>query len=139
ARQRLNTSSITTLVGNDSVTVTIKEVQQLRDSFLDRQIVEEGSFLSSFKTRGDRLAELLGVLGESVDRVNDPSFIRDNPSDDGSLRSGINKFFNAFENFAAQPTDQASRSVLMRAAEDLVNSFNRTGSRLNSLENSIKT
>ncbi|MCH8473763.1 MAG: flagellar hook-associated protein FlgK [Opitutales bacterium] len=139
ARQRLNTSSITTALGKDTVTITTREIQQLRDSFLDRQIVQESSFLSSFRARDDRLQELLGVMGETIDRVNDPSFIRDNPSDDGSLRSGINKFFNSFENFAARPTDQASRSELMRAAEDLVNSFNRASSRLDSLERSMKT
>lgn len=139
ARQRITTSSITTTTGNETNTVTSRELQQLRDSFLDSQIVQESSFLSSFEARDDRLRELLGVLGESIDRVNDPSFVSDKPSDDGSLRAGINKFFNAFENFAARPTDQASRSVVMQAAEDLVNNFNRTDARLDSLEGSIET
>lgn len=139
ARQRLTSSSITTAVGRDSITVTTRQVQQIRDAFLDRQIVQEGSFLSSFETRDDRLRELLGVMGETIDRVSDPSFVGDRPSDDGSLRAGINKFFNAFENLAARPTDGASRSALMRAAEDLVNTFNRASSRLDSLETSMRT
>jgi flagellar hook-associated protein 1 FlgK len=139
ARQRLNTSSTTISVGGDTLTVVTRDVQQLRDAFLDRQIVQEGSYLSSFETRDSRLRELLGVIGETIDRVNDPSFISDTPGDDGGLRSSISKFFNAFENLSARPTDPASRSVVMQASQDLVDAFNRSDARLDSIENSINT
>jgi flagellar hook-associated protein 1 FlgK len=139
SRQRLNSSSITTTVGRDLVTVTTREIQQLRDTFLDQQIIQEGSFFSSFKARNDRLQELIGVLGDTINRVNDPSFIGDKPADDGSLRAGINKFFNAFESFAARPADEVSRSLLMQVASDLVDTFNRASGRLDSIANSIQT
>jgi flagellar hook-associated protein 1 FlgK len=139
ARQRVATTSLSTSVGGEVKTVVNRDIQQLRDTFLDRQIVQEGSYLSTFVTKNDRLSELLGALGETIDRVNDPSFISDKGGDDGGIRSSINDFFNAFEDFSARPTDQASRSVVMQTAEDLVNSLNRADSRLDSIERSLET
>ena len=139
ARQRVISSSVSAVASGQVSTFVDREVQNLRDVFVDKQVVEEGSFLSSFETRDNRLREILAVLGETVDRVNDPSFISDQPEDNGGIRDSLNDFLNAFENFAANPTDRANRSVVMQSAEELVSSLNRADARLDKIENSIDT
>lgn len=139
ARQRVISSSVSAVASGQVNTFVDREVQNLRDAFVDKQVVEEGSFLSSFETRDNRLREILAVLGETVDRVNDPSFISDQPEDNGGIRDSLNDFLNAFENFAANPTDLANRSVVMQSAEELVSSLNRADARLDTIEHSIDT
>ena len=85
------------------------------------------------------MREILAAFGETLDRVNDPSFISDLPQDNGGIRDSVNDFFNAFENFAANPTDRAARSVVMQSAQDMVSSFNRLDARLDKIDGSIVT
>jgi len=139
ARQRLSGGSISTTAGGGVETVVTLEVQQIRDKYLDSKVIQEVSYSSSLSARDSRLRELLGVLGESIDRVNDPAFIGDTPADDGGIRSSLNDFFNAFENFSARPTDEASKFVVMQSAEDIVNALNRSDSRIDVIEASIDT
>ena len=139
ARQRVVSSPVTNVSGGSINTSANYRVQNLRDDFIDKQVVEESSFLSSFETRDNRLREILSAVGETLDRVNDPSFISDRPEDNGGIRDSLNDFLNAFENFAADPADRATRSVVMQSAEQLVSSFNRADGRLDQIQNGIDT
>jgi flagellar hook-associated protein 1 FlgK len=139
ARQRVVSSTLSTVASGEVNSFVDREVQNLRDAFVDKQVIEEGSFLSSFETRDNRLREILGALGETMDRVSDPSFISDLPEDNGGIRDSLNDFLNAFENFAANPSDRASRSIVVQSAQELVGSLNRADARLDAIETSIDT
>lgn len=139
ARQRVVSSTLSTVASGEVNSFVDREVQNLRDAFVDKQVIEEGSFLSSFETRDNRLREILGALGETMDRVNDPSFISDLPEDNGGIRDSLNDFLNAFENFAANPSDRAIRSIVVQSAQELVGSLNRADARLDAIETSIDT
>lgn len=137
ARQRINTTSISSSANGDLNTVVTRDIQQVRDKFLDLQIVSERSYTASLEIQDARLNELIGTLGETIDRVNDPAFVSDSPAESGSVRGTLNSFFNAFENYAANPTDPSTKAVLMQSAESMVDSFNRADARLDSMSESI--
>ena len=67
------------------------------------------------------------------------TFLRTHHEDNGGIRDSLNDFLNAFENFAADPADRATRSVVMQSAEQLVSSFNRADGRLDQIQNGIDT
>lgn len=112
-------------------------VQQLRNVFVDKQILNEISHSASLESQSLRLQQLLSSLGESIDRVNDPAFISDSQEQGSGVRSAVDSFFNAFESFSARPSDSSSKQVLFQASKALTESFNRVDQRMDTLEKSL--
>ncbi|MCB1122137.1 MAG: flagellar hook-associated protein FlgK [Verrucomicrobiae bacterium] len=140
ARQRARVGTIggsSSGSGIQSGALVTTAVEQVRNAYVDKQILNEISYTSSLETQDVRLRQLLSALGESVDRVNDPAFISDGVDQDGSLRSSIDSFFNAFEAFSARPSDPSTKQVLFQSAQSLVENFNRMDQQLNTLEKSL--
>lgn len=140
ARQRVVTGSIgvtTTSTGQESGPLVALGVEQIRDKFLDRQILNEVSYRSTLETQDFRLQQMLSTLGENIDRLNDPQFIAEVTYDGGGLRGSVDNFFNAFESFSARPNDPTTKQVLIQAAQNMTDSFNRIDARLARIDENL--
>ncbi|MCZ6675270.1 MAG: flagellar hook-associated protein FlgK, partial [Verrucomicrobia bacterium] len=140
ARQRVSIGTIgssTPGSGIEGGALVVTGIEQLRNSFVDKQLLNEISYSASLETQDLRLRQLLSGLGESIDRVNDPAFLSDSTEQGSGIRSAIDTFFNAFEAFSARPSDASNKQVLFQTAQSLTGSFNRMDDRINSVEKSL--
>jgi flagellar hook-associated protein 1 len=137
ARQRVifgDRGTILTPQGAQSLGIEAKAVQQVRDVLLDRQLAREIARRSSLAAEQNAYAKAQAALGESIDRTQ---------SADASAASGqglsvvVTEFFNAFQAFAARPTDLGERQNLLQRADMLAERFRLTDSRIAQLQDDL--
>ena len=78
ARQRVSIGTIGTSTPGTAIqggALVTTGIEQLRNAFVDKQLLNEISYSASLETQDLRLRQLLSDLGESIDRVNDPAFL----------------------------------------------------------------
>lgn len=141
SRQRVQMGSIGSQSGTTGISsgsLVAVGVEQVRDVFIDRQMLEEISYLSALETQDFRLRQALANLGDSIDRAGDARFIDDTINTGDGLRGSIDTFFNAFESLSARPNDATTRQVLFQSAEALVSSFHRIDGRFDLMQNQLQ-
>src|SRR6185312_7446204 len=72
ARQRIifgDRGTVQTPLGAQSLGLEAKQVEQMRDFLLDRQVVREKSLLSSYETQQSAYQNAQAGLGQSIDRT----------------------------------------------------------------------
>lgn len=141
SRQRVQLSSFGSqsgISGVSSGSLVAVGVEHVRDVFIDRQMLEEISYLSALETQDFRLRQALANLGDSIDRAGDARFIDDTINTGDGLRGSIDTFFNAFESLSARPNDSTTRQVLYQSAEALVSSFHRIDGRFELMQNQLE-
>jgi flagellar hook-associated protein 1 FlgK len=141
-RQRLIVGSVASsnsAVGVDSGALVALGAEQTRDIFIDRQLLNEISYLETLKTQDFRLRQALANLGDSINRTNESQFVDDLASTSGGIRGSIDKFFNSFEALASRPNDATTRQVLFQSAEALVDNFRRIDSRFEIMQSELDT
>tara|TARA_B110000008_G_scaffold278576_1_gene322813 strand:- start:1542 stop:3050 length:1509 start_codon:yes stop_codon:yes gene_type:complete len=136
-RQRVVTGSLgsvqsTTGVQNSGLQAL--GVQQVRETYIERQLLGEVAYESGLKVQETRLSQALANLGESIDRINDPLSIDDSVASSGGIRGSIDKFFDAFESLSASPNDATLKHVVYQSAEEMVDNFNRIDQRFQLME-----
>lgn len=136
-RQRVVTGSLgsvqsTTGVQNSGLQAL--GVQQVRETYIERQLLGEIAYESGLKVQEARLSQALANLGESIDRINDPLSIDDSVASSGGIRGSIDKFFDAFESLSASPNDATLKHVVYQSAEEMVDNFNRIDQRFQLME-----
>lgn len=125
ARQRLDPVS----PGHSSVLGGVSVVHA-RNALLDSQVGREAAIRAGLEAQHDFAAQTLAAFGESIDRLDDPQFLNDQAEGGDSIRHALNGFFNAFEEWSANPDDSARRLQVMSRAEALVDTFGRIDARL---------
>ncbi|MFT3869001.1 MAG: flagellar hook-associated protein FlgK [Nibricoccus sp.] len=141
ARQRViygDRGSVQTELGVQSLGVEARQIQQLRDSLLDGQVVREIALLASFETEQDAYQRAQASLGQSVDRSGATSQTGSEGSTNG-IAQALSDFFNAFQSFSASPTDSGERLALVQKAGILTDALNETDSRLVQLQADLTT
>jgi flagellar hook-associated protein 1 FlgK len=103
--------------------VEVLQVQALRDAFLDAQVIRQASETQSLATQKAILSNFELVLGDKIDANPDAA------SSTG-LGNALDDFFNAFSNFAANPSDIPTRSTALSAAQTLADRVNLADERL---------
>jgi flagellar hook-associated protein 1 len=81
------------------------QVMRYRDEFLDRQFRSRSGMQGFFDMVGTQLAQVEQVVGDLSET---------------GLRTGLDRFFNAWDTLAQRPNDTAARSGVVLAAQDLV-------------------
>lgn len=136
ARQRViygDRGSVQTALGVQSLGVEARQIQQMRDSLLDAQVVRESSMLSSYEAEQSAYQRAQANLGQSVDRSGATSATGSTGSTNG-IAQALSDFFNAFQSFAASPTDMGERQALFQKAGILTDNFNEVDQRLTQLQ-----
>lgn len=139
ARQRVilgETGVVLTSQGAQSMGVEAKAVQQIRDLFLDRQLSAEIGRTASIQAEYSTYQKTQAALGESIDRAQSADEVA---ASGQGLAAVLGEFFNAFQAFAARPTDLGERQNLVQRAEVLAERFRLTDSRLARIQDDIGT
>ncbi|HLH81606.1 MAG TPA: flagellar hook-associated protein FlgK [Chthonomonas sp.] len=97
---------------------TITAINEVRDQFLDRQILAANSDQSAYNT-------LQQVLGQAQTAFSEPS--------SSGIGQQLTNFFNAFSNLAANPEDPGIRATVVNQAITLTNAFHNVSNSLSQL------
>lgn len=131
ARQRVifgDRGTVVTATGSESLGLEALGVQQLRDSLADRQLMREIALRSSFESEQSAYQRAQAGLGQSIDRST-AAGAADGVGGNG-LSAAIDDFFNAFQSFAARPTDTGERQTLLQKSAILTDSFQFADARI---------
>jgi flagellar hook-associated protein 1 len=131
ARQRIiygDRGTVLTAQGAESLGLEALGVQQVRDVLLDRQVMREIALKSSFEAEQSGYQRAQAGLGQSIDRSQSASDTTTVGS--SGLAAAIDDFFNAFQSFAARPTDNGERQTLIQKAAILTDRFQLADARM---------
>ncbi len=138
ARQRViygDRGMVETPMGPESLGLEALGVEQVRDALLDRQVVREVGLKASYEAQQSAYSRAQAGLGESIDRTasaSDPSGASGN-----GVAAALDDFFNAFQSFAARPTDDGERQTLLQKAGILSDRFHFTDERLDRVQGDL--
>ena len=136
ARQRIvygDRGTVQTPLGAQSLGIEAKQIQQLRDFLLDRQVVREVSLNASYETQQAAYQKAQAGLGQTIDRAGETASSGAAGSGSGIAES-LSDFFNAFQSFAARPTDPGEKQTLIQKTGVLTDRIQITDSRLSEVQ-----
>ena len=131
ARQRViygDRGTVMTPQGAESLGLEALGVQQIRDALLDQQVTREVALKAMFLAEQSGYQRAQAGLGQTIDRANAVGGA--GASQTNGLAGAIDDFFNAFQSFAARPTDDGERQMLLQKATILVDRFQLADTRL---------
>ena len=141
ARQRVlygDRGTVVTSEGAQSLGIEALGVQQLRDTLLDRQVMREIALQSGYESEQRALVRAEASLGQSIDRTGELTASGSNAST-GGLSAALDDTFNAFQSFAASPTDVGERQTLLQKALILTDTLQQTDLRLDQVQQDLDT
>ncbi len=103
------------LPGQVGTGVSISTITRVRDAFLDLQLRGQLSLEGSWTTRSDELAKVEGIFPEP---------------DPNGLGTVLGRFWDAWQDLAADPSSAASRATVLEGAASLASRINRDATRL---------
>jgi flagellar hook-associated protein 1 FlgK len=124
--------------GPEGTGVEVLAVQQLRDVFLDRQVVRQASDNGFLQAQYDALSNAELALGDRVDRTTDPASIGDIANSPTGIGAALDQFFNGMDALAATPNDLPAKMVAVQAAEALAERINTADERLDILQSDLE-
>ena len=139
ARQRVvlgDRGTVFTPEGAQSLGLEALQIQQLRDVLLDRQTVREVAATAALDTEAAAYERAQAGLGQQIGRTGDAVALGAAGSGNG-LAESITAFFNAFQAFAARPTDLGERQSLVQQASALVDRVRTTDQRLEQVQTDL--
>ena len=104
-----------TQAGQVGTGVKVKEINRLRNLFLDKRFRQENSYLGEWEQRSTALSEVEMILGE--------------PSDLG-LRSAMDEFWNSLQELHNNPESAAVRSAVRQSAASMNDVFKNLNNQL---------
>ncbi|CAM2826425.1 flagellar hook-associated protein FlgK [Rariglobus hedericola] len=138
ARQRVllgDRGTVQTPLGAQSLGVEAKQVQQIRDTLLDRQAAREIALTASLSSRQSAYQKAEAALGQSIDRSASASST--SSSTGGGIAGALGDFFSAFDSFATSPTDMGVRQTLVQQASILTDTLQQVDTRLDQLQSDL--
>lgn len=116
--------------GPEGSGVEVLQVQQLRDAFLDAQVVRQASDNGSLDAQNTILSNLELILGNQLNSAADPASIADAANSTTGIGAALDDFFNAFSTLAGNPSDLPSKSAALNAAASLADRLNLADERV---------
>lgn len=138
ARQRViygDRGTIVTPDGAESLGLEALSVEQMRDTLLDRQVSREIALKASFESEQSAYQRAQAGLGQSIDRSTGAATA--GGAGDKGLAAALDDFFNAFQSFAARPTDAGERQTLVQKSEILTDRFRLSDQRLEHVQRDL--
>ncbi len=138
ARQRViygDRGMIETPQGPESLGLEAMGIEHLRDVLLDRQVVREVGRRAAFEAQQSGYNRAQSALGESIDRSASASAA--GATAGNGVAAAIDDFFNAFQSFAARPTDDGERQTLLQKAGILTDRFQLADERITRVQSDL--
>ncbi len=134
ARQRVvfgDKGSVDTPLGAQSLGIEAVGIQQMRDSLLDRQIIEESSNSGFLESQEKFLQQAQTALGQGLfSNAGTVETIKSTTALPNGIASSIDAFFNAWQSLATDPGSTVNKQQLLANAQDLVDKLNTADKRL---------
>jgi flagellar hook-associated protein 1 FlgK len=108
------------LPGQVGTGVSAVTIMRVRDAFVDLQLRQETSRSGAWTTRSDELGRLQDVFPE--------------PGTSG-LGASLSRFWNAWQDLAADPASSAARSAVLQQAAGLATDLNRAAGQVSAITN----
>ena len=124
--------------GPEGTGVEVLAVQQLRDIFLDRQVVRQASDNGFLQAQYDAFSNAELVLGDRIDRASDPASLGDAANSPTGIGAALDQFFNSMGVLAATPSDVPARTVALESARLLQDRINVANENLEVLEGDLE-
>lgn len=142
ARQRVvfgDRGTVQTPLGAQSLGMEARAVIHLRDALLDKQLLRETALEAALKAEQASLQKAQASLGENIDRARGSSSVTQPDNSSHGVSAAINDFFNAFQSFAASPTDNGERQTLIQKSTLLADRLQLTDRRLAQVQADVNT
>jgi len=139
ARQRVrfgDLGTVQTAQGPESMGLQALAVQQLRDALLDKQVLNEGSLSSYYQTLQGAYQRAQASLGQTV---SSSAAAGSASTTDSGIGAALDDVFNAFQSFAASPTDTGLRQALLQKTAILSDRMQLTDGRLEQVQTDLDT
>jgi len=130
-------ATVVTPDGAESVGVTAT-VEQIRDALLDKQVMTESALSSYYTTIQAAYQRAQAGLGENLSATGSTSSSSSATSDTG-VGAALDDFFNAFQTFAANPTDTGGRQALLASASILTGRLQQSDQSLAQAQTDLNT
>ncbi len=127
--------TVATPQGAESLGLQAVSVEQLRDNLLDQQVMREGGFGASYTAEQQGYQSAQAALGQSIS-TSDTS---DTATNTGGIAASIDGFFNAFQSFAANPSDTGERQTLLANASTLTDRLQQADQGLAQTQTDLST
>ncbi len=140
ARQRVQFGDLGTVMtpqGPESMGIQALSVQQMRDSLLDGQVMNESSLSSYYQTLQTAYQRAQAGLGQTV--TSPTASNTTTSTTDTGIGAALDDVFNAFQSFAASPTDTGLRQALVQKTAILSDRMQLTDSRLGQVQTDLNT
>jgi flagellar hook-associated protein 1 len=111
---------VQTAEGPESLGLTVS-VSQQRSAVLDTMVQQEASLTAGFTAQQNVLQQAQAALGENITSSSSSSTA--STTTESGLSASIDAFFNAFENLAANPTDEGAQETVVEQAGVLTDRF----------------
>jgi flagellar hook-associated protein 1 FlgK len=135
ARQRANVtnlSAIQTEFGSMSMGLTVEGLSHSRDRLLDDAMLRELGLQGSLEAQREFATRMESSLGEMIDRSDSTSAVdgTNEAASSPGLSGALNRYFNALDEVAANPTDPVQKNLLLEASQALVDEFHNVDARM---------
>ncbi|MEK0444905.1 MAG: Flagellar hook-associated protein 1 [Verrucomicrobiota bacterium] len=141
ARQRVlmgDRYSVATSTGPEGTGVEVLQVQQLRDTLLDRQVVRQASDTQFLKAQEAALSNAELALGDRIDAASTPTSVNDTTNSTTGIGGALDDFFNAMETLAASPSEVPVRDAAIQSAKILADRINNADGRLSLIQDDLE-
>ena len=101
--------------------VSLDKIQSVRDQVLSLEIAEQTSQQSGAQTQVNALQQVQGLFSNTTQGIGE----------------NLSAFFNSISQLSTNPTDEAQRSSVMTAAQNLATSFNQTAQSLETIQSNL--
>jgi flagellar hook-associated protein 1 len=135
AREVANITSLGTIetpAGAESEGVTAEGVTEIRSAILDAQVRDSDSSASYYTTLQSAYEQAQAALGQTVSSTTGTS-----DASDTGLASALTGFFNAFQSYAASPTDTGQQQAVLEAANILTSQLQSTDQNLAQVQSGL--
>jgi flagellar hook-associated protein 1 len=127
---------VQTASGPESMGLTALSVTQLRDSVLDSQVRSADSQASYYTTQQSAYQQGQAALGQTVGTSSSAATTATN---DSGVGAALDDMFNAFQSYAADPTDTGQQQAVLAAASVLTDRLQSTDANLASVQAGLTT
>lgn len=110
--------------------------QQQSSAVLNALVQLQDSLVSGYTARQSILQQAQAALGESVSSSSGSSSSSTSTTTESGLGAAVDDFFNAFESYAADPTDEGEQESLLQQATVLVDRFQSIDQNLSEVQSS---
>ena len=135
AREVVNLGSVGEVETNDgpeSIGLTAGGITEVRSTLLDAQVRNSGASVSYYNTLQSAYQQAQAALGQTVSSTSSAGAST-------GLSSALSGFFNAFQSFAASPSDAGQQQAVLESANLLTDQIQTSDQNLSQVQSGLST